>query len=139
MRYPVELRKDTNGTLLVTFPDFPEAATVGEDRADALARAVDALETAIQGRMSDREPIPKPGKGYRHYVDLPTQAAIKVLLYGRMLKQGVSKTQMARNLRLHRPQVDRLLDLRHSSRLEQLDAALATLGAKVTVRLDDRS
>lgn len=29
LRYPVELKADDNGTFLVTFPDIPEAASVG--------------------------------------------------------------------------------------------------------------
>ncbi|MGO9768102.1 MAG: type II toxin-antitoxin system HicB family antitoxin, partial [Roseiarcus sp.] len=47
MRYAVTLAPDDNGTILVTVPDIPEAVTFGDDRDDALARAVDAIETAI--------------------------------------------------------------------------------------------
>ena len=133
MRYPVRLKKDSNGTILVSFPDFPEAVTFGEDREDALLRAMDALETAIQGRMSDREDIPAPSKG-RTCVALSTQAAIKVLLYKRMLAKGVSKAKLARDLHIHRPQVDRMLDLRHPSRLDQIDAAMGQLGSGFEVR-----
>ncbi len=63
MRYPVKLKRDTNGTILVGFPDFPEAHTFGEDNQDALLRAVDALETVIQAYMADRRPIPSPSPG----------------------------------------------------------------------------
>ena len=62
MDYPVTLTND-EGTVLVTFPDFPEGITYGEDREDALMRASDALETVIIGRMTDREEIPAPSKG----------------------------------------------------------------------------
>ena len=47
MRYAVTLAPDDNGTILVTVPDIPEAVTFGEDRDDALARAVDAIERAF--------------------------------------------------------------------------------------------
>ncbi len=133
MWYPVKLKRDTNGTILVTFPDFPEAATSGEDREDALLRAVDALETAVQGRMSDREDIPEPSPRYRNRVQLPTQAVVKILLYRAMREKGVSKARLARGLRWHRPQVDRLLDLGHASRLDHIDAALQQLGARLEV------
>jgi antitoxin HicB len=52
----VELTPDDNGTLLVTVPDLPEAITFGEDREQALARAVDAIESALMGAMAAREP-----------------------------------------------------------------------------------
>ncbi len=134
MRFAVKLSKDTDGTILVSFPDFPEAATFGEDREDALARAVDALETAIQGRISDREDIPEPTARGRQWVTLPTQAAVKVLLYRTMLERGVSKAKLARDLHLHRPQIDRLLDLRHPSRLDQIDAAMREMDSGIEVR-----
>ena len=43
MRYPLELKPDTNGTVLVSFPDFPEAHTFGDDRADMIGRQVAAV------------------------------------------------------------------------------------------------
>jgi antitoxin HicB len=55
LRCAVILAEDDNGTILATCPDVPEAATFGEDREDASLRAVDAIETAIQGRIADRE------------------------------------------------------------------------------------
>src|SRR5262245_43573668 len=74
LRYPVALKKDSNGTLLVTAPDFPELTTFGADRADALARAEDAIATVIQGRISDRAKIPKPSAARRghFHVNLST-------------------------------------------------------------------
>jgi len=43
MDYPVKLKRDDNDTILVSFPDFPEAHTYGDDEGDALERAKDAL------------------------------------------------------------------------------------------------
>ena len=60
LRYVVKLERDTNGTILVSFPDVPEAHTFGGNREEALARAVDALKTALMGYMEDRLAIPKP-------------------------------------------------------------------------------
>ena len=39
LAYPIAL-KDDDGTLLVTSPDFPEVTTFGEDREEAIARAL---------------------------------------------------------------------------------------------------
>lgn len=39
LTYPITLKRDTNDTLLVTFPDVPEAITVGENEAHARASA----------------------------------------------------------------------------------------------------
>ena len=48
LAYPITL-EDDDGTVLATSPDFPELATFGDDREEAVARAVHALEEAIAG------------------------------------------------------------------------------------------
>ena len=65
MEYPVTLERDDNDTLLVSFPDFPEAHTFGDDREEALARAQDALATIIDAYIKERRAIPS-ASGYRH-------------------------------------------------------------------------
>ena len=60
MKYPVKLTRDTNDTILVTFPDVPEAITFGDDEQEALLRASDALEAALAMYVDDRRDIPQP-------------------------------------------------------------------------------
>lgn len=134
--YPVELTQDDNGTLLVTCPDLPEVTTFGEDYADAMARARDAVEEALAARIADRQDIPLPSPG-ADMVALPTQTALKVNLYQLMRRRQVSKAELARRLHWHRPQVDRLLNLRHTSDLDRLDAAFDELDARVDVRVSE--
>ena len=133
MRYAVKLAPDDNGTFLVTVPDMPEALTFGEDRVDAKARALDAIETAIMGYMADREDIPAPKvKGADHVV-LPALSAVKVELYRAMRSAGVGKAELGRRLGVALPQVDRLVDLRHQSRLDAIERAFAALGRSLAV------
>lgn len=136
LRYPVALKKDGD-TLLVTAPDFPEVGTFGMDRADALVRAADALATAIQGRISDREKIPKPSQARRGqvYVALSSLVAAKLALYDLMIKTGTRKADLARRLGVHAPQIDRLLNLDHESRLDQIDNAVRALGKELEIRV----
>lgn len=130
--YPVELSRDDNGTLLVTAPDFPELTTYGEDREDALARAVDAFDEAIAARIAHRDDVPRPSKGKERVV-LRSLTAVKMLLYQGMREQGVGKAELARRLNWHLPQVDRVLDIGHRSRLDQMDAALGAIGLLLRV------
>jgi antitoxin HicB len=136
MRYPVRLQPD-DGTILVTCPDLPEVTTFGEDEDDALLRAVEAIESAIQGRISDREDVPLPSTKGEHFVALPAQAVMKLLLYRAMRERNVRKAELAKRLGWHGPQVDRLLDLRHASRLDQIEAAFRTLGKEIDVGVRD--
>jgi len=138
LRYPVKFERDTNGTILADFPDVPEAHTFGDDRDEALARAVDALETAFMLYMDNRKAIPEPSTRKRGaFVTLPALTAAKLALYSVMRAGRISKAELARRLNCHLPQVDRLLDLRHGSRLDQLEVAFRVLGKELSVEILD--
>ena len=72
--YPVILTPDSNGTLLVTSPDFPELTSFGDTLEDALEWARGALLEAIAARINEGVPIPEPSTG-RHMVELPINVA----------------------------------------------------------------
>ena len=131
LRYPIELEED-DGTIMITSPDFPELTTFGEDRTEALARAVDAFDEAIAARIHLGKEIPPPSRG-RSQVRLPTLTAVKVILYQGMKDQGIGKAELARRLGWHLPQVDRVLDVNHRSRLDRMDAALEAIGRHLQV------
>ena len=131
LAYPILLEEDGDA-ILATSPDFPELTTFGEDREEAITRAGRALEEAIAARIHDRKDIPPPSQGST-YVILPTLTAVKVMLYQGMRDQGVTKTELARRLGWHLPQVDRVLDPQHRSWLDQMDAALGAIGRRLHV------
>jgi antitoxin HicB len=66
-------------------------------------------------------------------VPLSALRMAKTALYDAMCDQGVGRAELARRLRWHLPQVARLLDLRHASRVEHVEAALAALGLRLIV------
>jgi antitoxin HicB len=134
VRYPVILERDDNDTILVSFPDFPEAHTFGDTREEALTRAKDALATVIDLYIGSRRPLPTPSKG-RELVQLPALMGVKVDLYNAMTSAGVSKAELGRRLQVHPPQVDRLLDLKHGTRMELLEAAAEAVGATLVVTI----
>jgi antitoxin HicB len=139
LRYSLKLSTDTNGTILVDVPAIPEAHTFGDDREEALLRAVDAIETALMMYIEDRRDIPaadaRPGR--RDAVVLPALTEAKIALYSAMRAARVGKAELARRLNCHLPQVDRLLDLAHASRLDQIEAAFRALGKQLTIEIRD--
>ena len=132
LHYRVSLQDDDD-TVFVTSPDFPELTTFGDDGDEAIARAADALEEAIAARIAARQDIPEPSAGGTR-VKVPTLTAIKALLYQGMRNQGIGKAELARRLGWHLPQVDRVLDVRHSSRLDRMDLALNAIGLQIEIR-----
>jgi antitoxin HicB len=121
--YPATLTPDPDGGFTVTFRDVPEAITEGDSREEALLRAEDALESGLAMNVAAKEPLPAPS----------ALGMAKAALYEAMRDQGVGRAEVARRLRWHLPQVARILDLRHASKMEQVEAALAALGLRLIV------
>ena len=81
MQYPVNLVRQGSKTL-VSFSDFPNIHTYGDDEEEALVRAEDALETYLMGMIEDREPIPAPYrlKRWQRSITLPARTEAKIEL-----------------------------------------------------------
>ncbi len=106
--YPVILTPD-EGTVMVTFPDVPEAITFGMTVEEAMRQAVDALESGLSFCVDARKPLPEPSVRS----DLPTVRpsvleGVKLAIYREMTLQGIRKAELARRLGWKVPQVDRL-------------------------------
>ncbi len=136
--YPVDFEPDED-TVIIYFPDVRGAHSYGDNREDAHSHGLDALTTMISAMMDDGEEIPAPSRprpGQRT-VTLPTLVATKVVIYTEMRRQGVSKAELVRRLGQDPKQVDRLLDVFHASRHDQLDKALAALGKRIEIVIRD--
>ncbi len=82
--------------------------------------------------MEKKMPIPYPSQAVgRPTIVLPLVAAGKVILHNAMLDAGKRKADLARLLNLSPTVVDRLLSLRHKSRIEQIETATAAFGKKM--------
>jgi antitoxin HicB len=137
--YPAKIEQDSEGFYLVTFPDFPEAATDARSREAALVEAVDCLEEAVAGRMKRGEDIPRASafrKGTM-VVALPALYAMKAALYVAMREARLSQSAVAARLGKNEKEVRRLLDPAHVSRLPAIETALRALGKKVRVSVEE--
>jgi antitoxin HicB len=120
----------------VSFPDIPEALTQGKDRDEALVMAKEALELAMEFYFEDRRPVPEPSKAKRGQavVELPASLSAKVLLLNEMLRQKVRPAELARRLNTTPQEVNRLTNIRHTSRIDGIAAALKMLGKTLEIR-----
>ncbi len=138
MEYPVTLSRDDNETVLVRFVDFPEASTFGDSPEDALARAKDAFATVIDAYIKDRRDIPLPSAApARYHVRVPALIEAKMALYETMRSAKVNKSELAKRLRWHPPQVDRLLAMTHASKLEQIESDFQVMGKRLVFGIED--
>ena len=137
IKYRVKLEPDDNDTILVTVPDFPEVITFGKTREEALLYVVGAFREVIASKIHDKVPIPAPSKIKKGepFIVLPLQTEIKIRLYESMVEKGVRKSELARRMKLHRQEVERLLDLDQSTSLTRIESAFASLGKSLRIEI----
>lgn len=136
MRYPVKIKTDGKGWM-VSFPDIPEALTSGGTKEEALAMAKDALETALDFYFDDKREVPSPSMARRGQpvIELPASTSAKVLLLNEMVRQKVRPAELARRLHTTAQEVNRLTNVRHTTRIDGIAAALRALGRHLDMRM----
>jgi antitoxin HicB len=137
MRYAIKLKK-YGDEYVASSRDLQGLNSIGETIEDALNESIDALALILQDHIDRRQPIPVASERKRgeYWVSLPALDVAKIGLYEAMRANGLRKSDLARKLGMHAPQIERLLDLTHSSKLEQVEVALAAVGYRVNLSVE---
>ena len=138
--YPAIFLPEEDGSgFHVRFPDLPEALTGGSDLNDTREQAADCLAEALAGRIARGDAIPTPSRIKRgqHPISVPLYLAPKLALYLAMRESGLRNTDMARRLGVSETVVRRMLDPKHNTKPEKIQAALAAIGKRIVVSFED--
>jgi len=132
--YAIRFEQDTTG-VAVFCRDLPKLNSFGNDLEHAISEAGDAIATTLSLYVEDRESIPEatPPEDGERVVTLPAVTVAKIALWNEMMKQGMRKADLCRALGVHQAQGDRLVDFLHTSKMEQLEAALSALQTSIRV------
>ena len=140
MNYQAIFEPAEEGGFVVTFPDFDFGVTQGDTEEEALAMAADALALIIESYIEQGKQLPRQkqrrGRKYRN-IRLPAIQAMKAELYRQFHASGMRKVELARRLGIPKTVVDRLFDLNHHSRLDQIEAAFRALGKELEIEVRD--
>ena len=128
---------ETAGVIVVTFADVPEAITQGDDLADALIQAEDALGVALLSYPLRGLRLPPAATDTGALVTVAPDVAAKLALLESFAVAGLSKSELARRIGCDEKEVRRLLDPHHPSKLKSLSIALAALGKRLVVGVED--
>jgi len=138
--YPASILREEKGHgFFVRFKDLPEALTGGNDLEDSLEQASDCLAEALAGRIRRGDAIPAPSsiKRGQHPIGVPLYLAPKLALYLAMREHAIRNTELAGRLGVSETVVRRMLDPKHNTKPEKIEAALNALGKRVVVSFED--
>ncbi len=136
--YPVLLKAAEEGGYIVTCRDLPSLITQGEDKADALAQAADAMDEVFATYMVEGLTFPTPSKPrrYEYSIAPPAETMAKAALYMAMSEAGITKVQLAKQLGVDEKEVRRLLDPHYGSKLPRIAQAIQLLGRRLVIGLE---
>lgn len=134
--YPASISYDESAACFeISFRDIKNLHSVAYSEDDIELQAKDALTAAIADLIDCRIPIPEPSvcREGEILIRLPVLTCLKAALNNAMIQTGTRKADLARKLNMKGPQIDRLLDVEHASRVETLEQALFLLGQEVNI------
>ena len=136
--YAVKLAAAKEGGFVVTCRDLPQLVTQGEDEADALKEAADAMDEVFAAYMQGGLGFPAPTKAKRgeRLLSPPAEMVAKAALYVAMREAGISKVQLAKKLGVDEKEVRRLLDPHYGSKLPRIAQAIDALGRRLVIGLE---
>jgi antitoxin HicB len=137
-KYPVNIaQSDTEQGYVLTCDDIPTVIAFGNSVSEVLDAGKASLEAAIESYLDDKKLVPVPSRVKRgqYGIELPTSLAAKVLLLNEMIAQNVRPAELARMLNTTPQEVNRLTNVRHTTRIDGITAALQALGKQLQVRV----
>lgn len=136
LRYPALIEPDGTG-FMVSFRDIPEALSGAPTVEETRAMAADALLTAMDFYFEDKRPVPAPSKAKKGevLVALPASVSAKILLLNEMIAQKVTASELARRLNTRPQDVNRIVDLGHTTKIDTIAEALEALGKQLELRV----
>ncbi|TDF37803.1 type II toxin-antitoxin system HicB family antitoxin [Histophilus somni] len=136
--YPLNVWKE-DGTFIANFPDEQRlnGVTQAESEEELAEMAEDLLITTVEMLFEFNQPIPDPLpiKPNQPTVKMSSLLTVKVLLHNEMIKQRITKAELARLMNVPAQEVQRILKPRHNTKLDTLSRALGVLGKTLSINL----
>jgi len=136
--YAIRFEEEDAPGVAVFCRDLAQLNSYGDDREHAISEALDAIESTLSLYVDERRTIPEasaPLEG-EHVVHLPAITVAKIALWNAMMERDMRKADLCRLLGVHQAQGDRLVDFLHTSKMDQLEAALAALGKRLAISVE---
>ena len=137
-RYPAFVTSNGEGGSSIAFRDIPEAISEAWADEDILEIATDALITAIDFYIEDQRKLPEPSeqKDGEIMVELPISIACKVTLLNCMVENNIRPVDLAKKMGTTPQTVNRILNLRHNTKIDTLGNAFKALGKELVLRVE---
>lgn len=139
--YPATSHFDEESeTYEITYRDFDNIHAVAYTEDDIELEASDILHVGLEEFISSKMPIPMPSEPQSgdFIVYLPPISCLKIALHNAMLTTKTKKADLARKMNLNSAQIERLLDINQTSKIDSLEQALYLLGYHIAISVHEQ-
>ncbi|WP_099073602.1 hypothetical protein [Proteus alimentorum] len=137
--YPAVAHFDEESeTYEITYRDFDNIHAVAYTEDDIELEASDILHVGLEEFVASKLPIPAPSRAQSgdFIVYLPLISCLKIALHNAMLETKTKKSDLARKMNLTSAQIERLLEINQTSKIDSLEQALYLLGYSISVSVN---
>lgn len=137
MKFPALFNPASEGGFTVTFRDVPEAISEGDTLEEAKTMALDALLTAMEFYFEAGRAVPAPSKTKdgEHLIALAPSIAAKVHLLNARQASKMKSVDVARAMRIKPQELARVYDLKHSTKIDTIAAAMQAMGYDLEMKI----
>lgn len=98
-----------------------------------------AVKDCVASRLKDGLKVPEatPPEDGEYVVEISLTEEAKIILHNEMVRAKVSRSALAEKNNLTLPEVTRLLNYNHRTKIETIDSALRSLGKKLSFSVED--
>ena len=137
--YPLKVWQEDNVYLAILADEDNWFGITQADSLEQLAEmADDLLITAVEMKFEFNQHIPDPTEINENqpFARMSTLITAKVLLHNEMIKQRITKAELARKMDLKPQEVQRLLKPRCNTKIDTLSYAFQVLGKRLNLNLE---
>ncbi len=136
--FPCQFIKVEDGTIIIKCRDLPELLSWPDKGESVETWAKHAVMDTLAFRIKDGLKVPYASKAKKgeFVVQLTPTEEAKILLHNEMLSAGVSRTALAQKAELSLPEVTRLLNLKHNTKIDSIASALNSLDRKFSLTVE---
>lgn len=136
-QYPVELEDNKESGFILKFKDFPDLNSEIWSFDELQNTGLSALITILDLYFEHNKFFPKPSapKENEKVITLPISIIAKMLLLNTMVSSKIRPVDLARKMGVKPQEVNRIIDLTHSTRIDTIQKALNSLGKSLTLSL----
>lgn len=137
-KYPVKLIDNQEGGYILEFRDLPEINSEIWSIKEFEDTAVDALVTMLDLYFEHNKVFPKPSKPQEGEILIspPLSFIAKMLLLNTMVSDNIGACDLAKKMNIKRQEVNRIIDLRHVTKIDTIQKALQALGKDLELQLN---